>query len=612
MGADQPAIANGDTLAAHYPQGTHWDIQIPHIDLARVIDEAIVKFSDRPATHFMGKTITYRELGNLISKATKGLQEMGVKPGDKVGLYMPNTPYYPIMFFAALKAGATVVNYSPLYTVEELRTQIRDSGTTTMVALDLVDFQKKTGALLDDGTLKNVVTCPMAHVLPTIKSLLFSIFKSEMVMCKTHDGKNTVFENLVRNDGYYKPVAVDPESLAVLQYTGGTTGVPKGAALTHFNLVSNAYQIQEFFMANPDKPDAPGLMKPGQERVLAAIPYFHVFGMMIAMISSLGMGAELNLIPNPKEIDTVLKTLDNRKPSLFPAVPRLLQAISENKRVNDHDLTRLRAVISGGAPLPGNVKDAFENAALNQGVIKQGYGLSETSPVVASNPPYGLNKPDTVGLAYPRTEIKIADPDDSGKIMKVGEIGEICIKGPQVMQGYYNRPDETAQVMKDGWFLTGDLGYLDEDMYLHIVDRKKRMLIVNGENVYPNQVEKVISTHPAVAECVVISLPDPRSGEVAKAFIRFKDGVPAPTVDEMRDFLSQSLNRLAVPRHIEYRKEELPKTAVGKPDWKRMQDEERAKIPGSTIPSEQSGQKPPASGDSTPATPKGPDCHLAP
>lgn len=574
------AHAKQENLQKLYPAGTQWDIDIPHVDLVRIIDEAIVKYSNNTAIDFMGKKITYQELGLLIAHAAKGLQDMGVKKGTKVGLYMPNTPFYPIMFFAALKVGATVVNYSPLYTEEELRRQVKDSGTTVLVTNELKDYFDKAHNLVEDGDLENVIQCPISDMLPTLKSLLYRFAKrSDITKIKT----NIIdFKSLTNNNGYYEPVAIDPDSPAVLQYTGGTTGVPKGAMLSHFNLVANACQIQEFFGYKTGKAYDPAYMMEGQERVLATIPYFHVFGMMTAMISPLKMGSELVILPNPRDIDATINTIHKKRPTMFPAVPRLLQAIGENPKAAKKDLSSMKKIIAGGAPLTQNVKESFEEAVGNKDLIYQGYGLSETSPVATSNPPGAVPRSDTVGMPYPNTEIKITDPDNPDKVLDIGEVGEICIRGPQVMSGYYNRPEETEKVMtKDGWFRTGDLGFLDKDLYVKIVDRKKRMLIVNGHNAYPTQIESELGKHPAIAEAVVIGLPDERSGEAAKAFVRFKPDLAVskrPSEEDLRAFLLQTMNRLDVPKFFEVREEELPKTSVGKPDFKALENEELEKI----------------------------------
>lgn len=573
-------------MKAGYPAGIRWDIDIPNRDLAGVLNDAIHYYADEPAFDFLGKILSYRAFGRLVDRATKGLQQQGVGPGSKIGLYMPNTPYYPIMFLAALRTGASVVNFSPLYTTEELRAQIRDSGTSMMVALDLKDMQDKARRLLQDGDITTIINCPMDGVLPLFKRWAFRLFRRDDVSAPSDHPAILPFARLVDNDGAYRPVSIDPQSVAVLQYTGGTTGVPKGAMLTHFNLVANCHQIDAFFGADWGKPDEEGLIQPGESRYIAAIPYFHVFGMMVGMISSMNKGAHHILIPNPRDLTEIMKAAHKKQPTHFPAVPRLLQGLAEHKDTARYDFSSLKTIISGGAPLPPSLVKPFEQAAGLNHVIRQGYGLTETSPAVTSNPPYGVNKPDSVGLAYPRTEIKIAHPDNSEQIMQLGEIGEILIRGPQVMKGYYNRPAETAAIMAPGgWLKTGDLGYLDNDMHLHIVDRIKRMIIVNGYKVYPNQVEKAISDHPAIAECIVIGVPDASAGEAGKAFIRFKPGQPPLTIAEIRQFLEGRINRIEMPKTIELVTEELPKTAIGKPDWKLLQDAERQRRSAPQSPS---------------------------
>ena len=587
----RPAHAGKDNLSQAYPSGVKWDIDIPHINLLTLLDETIVRFSRRPAIDFMDKKISYEEMGNLINHAAKGLQDMGVKKGDKVGLYMPNTPYYPVMFFAALRAGATVVNYSPLYTQAELETQSKDSGTDIMVTTELSEFYDKAVTLQKDGHVKQVVQCPIYDMLPTLKSYGYRFLKrKEMTDPINSDHSSVVdparqfvtFKELANNQGDYAPVTISPDAPAVFQYTGGTTGVPKGAMLSHFNLVANTHQVQQYFGTNPNRDNPFNALQNGREKVLAAIPYFHVFGMMVAMVGSLKMGGELIIMPNPRDTKDILKTIDKKQPTLFPAVPRLLQSITEYPHVSHYDLTSLENVISGGAALPNNVKEAFENAVGKPNIIIQGYGLSETSPVAASNPPEGRpNRSETVGMPYPQTEIKIVNADDHSKTLNIGDIGEICIRGPQVMLGYHNKPEETADVLTDdGWYLTGDLGFLDDTMYLKIVDRKKRMIIVNGHNAYPSQIEEELSKLSSIAETVVIGVPDERSGEAAKAFIRFRPDLAKderPSADYIREFLAKSLNKLDIPKTFEIREEELPKTSIGKPDFKALEEEERLK-----------------------------------
>lgn len=574
----RPALADGETLKGFYPQGTEWDIDLRRENLAHLVDEAVQKYGDRPCLEFLGKKYTYKEFGKMVDKAAQGLIDMGVKKGDKIGLYMPNTPYYPVMFFAALKVGATVVNFSPLYVEDELQTQIRDSGTKIMVTLDLKDFYDKARSLQKKGELDKIVKCKMEDVLPFFKSWAFWALKSgdrTKDKAGVKDGVHD-FRGLTANRPHFGATTVDAENdVAVLQYTGGTTGVPKGAMLTHFNLLSNAAQVEAFFGYTKDKDKQGIYMMPGKEKVLAVLPYFHVFGMMVGMISALKMGAEVILLPNPRDVKEVVSTIHNKKPTILPSVPRLLQAISEFKGLEKYDLSSIKAAVAGGAALAPGVQKSFEKAVGKQGLIKQGYGLTETSPVATSNPASGKNKPESVGMAYPATRVRIAHPDDASQTMKIGEVGEIMIAGPQVMKGYYNKPDATKEVMSGEWFHTGDLGYMDDDMYVHIVDRKKRLIIINGFNVYPNQVENAISKHDNIAECVVISVKDERSGEAAKAFVRLKEGKTMSEQD-LRDFLTQHISRIEMPKHIAFVTEELPKTTVGKPDWRKLQDQEKA------------------------------------
>jgi acyl-CoA dehydrogenase len=573
------ALAEGKSLRRVYPSGTRWLIELPKVDLASFMEEALERYAHKPCIDFLGKKWAYRDLNALIQKTAAGLQAMGVVKGSKIGLMMPNTPYYPILFLAALKAGAIVVNFSPMSTLAEVQAQAKDSGTEILVTLDLKELYAKATELRQKGAVSRLIVCRMEDVLPFFKAQAYRILRASQIAKIDEQDKDIVCFKTLLSEAPFSPVDVQPDDLALLQYTGGTTGSPKGAMLTHANLVANILQIEEYFKASPDKPDAAALLNPGSERVLSSIPYFHIFGMTISMLSSLRMGGELIILPDPRDTRQTLKIIQEKRPTLFPAVPRLLQAISENPRLKKFDLSALQTVISGGAALPGNVKTSFESALSKEGVIKQGYGLTEAAPVAASNPPFGLNKPESVGLPVPLTKIKITDPDNPAHILKIGEIGEICISGPQVMKGYYNKEKETAEVLKDGWLHTGDLGYLDADYYLHIVDRKKRLIIVNGFNVYPSQIENAISQHPAVVECMVVSVPDTRSGEAAKAFIRLRDDQQTlPTIQELKEFLTHRLSRIELPKHIEFVTEELPKTAVGKPDWKRVQERERLKV----------------------------------
>lgn len=581
-----PASSQRRAPAGYYPKGVQWDAPIAPANLIGILDKTVKDYGDRPALSFMGYEMDYTDFGSRVEDVAFGLIDMGVQPGDRIGLYMPNTPYYPIMFFAALKAGATVVNFSSLYVEHELEKQIEDSGTKIMVTMDLKQFYANTKSLLDKKALEKMVVCPMSGTLPFVKSLAFRLLKSKEVARPDKRNPGVVMFDTLWSRGADIPGWLpepNPEDTAVLQYTGGSTGTPKGAVLSHFNIAANAAQIGMMFGRRGNRPAAPALMRPGQEKFLVTIPFFHIFGLTIGLINAVKNGAEIAILPNPRDIAATLQAIDKQKPTIFPAVPRILQAMTESKDIGNYDLHSVRAVISGGAPLPSNVHDAFVKAT-GCGIY-QGYGLSETSPVVASNPPTGQNKPESVGVPFPQTEIRIASLSAPETEAPHGEDGEICVKGPQVMSGYWNRPEETAQVLKDGWFHTGDIGHFDDDGYLHITDRLKRMLAINGFKVYPNMVENAICQHPAVAECVVVGVNKGTVNESVKAFIRYKDGAKAPGDSEMRAFLKDRLNRLEIPRFIEVRTEELPKTSVGKPDWKKLEDEEAAKSKASVKPS---------------------------
>lgn len=610
------AIANASTMKEKYPAGLSWDsldeAEVKKHSISDLLFFGLQQNPDGIAIDFMDRKISYRELDDLVRKSAKGLQDLGVKKGDKVGLFMPNTPYYPIMFMAAASIGATVVNFSPLYNEEELAAQIKDSDTDLMVTLNLKDFFGKCESLHEKGILKTFVRCDLENMLPDIKRALFKLFKSSEIAKPKDPNSHIVFEDLTDGGSDFVKPDFHPDDIAVLQYTGGTTGVPKGAILTHYNLVANAHQISAFFADHKLAPEGAMTIRNAQEKVLATLPYFHVYGMMTGMLSPLHSGNEIIMLPNPRDIPQTLATIDKKKPTITPLVPRLIQALDESPKnawqafkankndgllkrafaavakyplLRSFDFSSIRGVVSGGAALPPPTLESFENMAGKKGLVIQGYGLSETSPFAASNPGYGDNKAGSVGLPCPNTEIKITDPDDPDKIMPIGKMGEICIRGPQVFKGYYGKPGaETTDVLtEDGWFRTGDLGHLDEDMYIHITDRKKRMIIVNGENVYPNQIESAVTKHTSIAECVVIGLPDSRAGEVAKIFIRYKADKPQPSEAELREFLTKDLSRAEMPKYFEFVDKELPKTSVGKPDWKTLQDQERAKLNQSSV-----------------------------
>ena len=525
-----------------------------------LLDASVVRFPDRPAMEFSGRRWTYAELGALVSRAARGLQNRGAGPGVKVGLCLPNTPYSVIFYYAALKAGATVVNFNPLYVERELRAQIADSGTTVMVVPDVPMVYDKVRAVC--GPLSSVVVCPIASVLPPAKALAYRLLKRGLIARTARDEKTVPYALVVADPAPPAPAEIEPSSVAVLQYTGGTTGVPKGAMLTHANLFANAHQV------NAHMPS----LRPGQERMLVVLPLFHVFAMTSIMNAGIAAGAELLLQPR-FEIEALMKVIERERPTLFHAVPTIYGAINAVCDAAKRDVSSLRVCISGGAPLPGEVRARFE--AHTGCKLVEGYGLSEASPVISCNPPDGLVKDGTVGTAMAGTSIEIRDPVDPSRLLPPGERGEVCVRGPQVMAGYWNRPAETAAAFADGSLRTGDIGVLDADGYLSIVDRIKDVILCGGYNVYPRVLEEALYAHPAIADAIVIGVTDSYRGQAPKAFVTLRAGFET-TPEELRAHMAGYVSKIELPRAIEIR-ESLPRTPVGKLSKKELVAEEDAK-----------------------------------
>jgi long-chain acyl-CoA synthetase len=538
---------------------------IPVSAVPALLDEAVVRYADRPAMEFMGRRWTYRQLGTLVDRATRGLQDLGVRHGDRVGLCLPNTPYFPILYYATLRAGGVVVNFNPLYVERELLQQVKDSGTRIMAVPDLAAIHGKVAAIAAEGGLRRVVLCSMASILPPLKGAAYRALKRrETARIARRDDLHLSFRHLVANAAAPDPVPIDPgRDLAVLQYTGGTTGVPKGAMLTHANLTANSRQVSMHMS---------GLV-PGGERVLAVLPLFHVFAMTSVMNFAVEMGAEIILHPR-FVLEDVMRAIERQRVTIFPAVPTIYGAI--NKAADGgaaRDLTSIKACISGGAPLPGEVRERF--IELTGCKLVEGYGLTEASPVVACNPPDGPIRPGTVGIPMQGTAIEIRDPAAPHALLPAGERGEVCVRGPQVMAGYWGRPAETDSVFVDGALRTGDIGVLDAEGYLSIVDRIKDVILCAGYNVYPRVLEEALYEHPAVAEAVVIGVPDAYRGQAPKAFVTLKAGMAA-TPEALREHLAGYVSKIEMPREIEIRAS-LPKTLIGKLSKKELVEEEQAK-----------------------------------
>ena len=550
---------------AVYPQDLDWAAPLPARPLFAFLDDAVARFGDRPCLDFVGRTYSYRDVGRLVDRAVKGFCTLGVGKGVKVGLCLPNTPYLVVCYYAVLRAGGTVVNFNPLYAERELRYQVEDSETEIMVTLDLRQIYPKMAALLETTRLRRLVICPMSDVLPAVKGVLFSVLRRSELTDIADDPRHITFERLVDNAGGAGTAEIDPdEDVALLQYTGGTTGVPKGAMLTHANLAANTVQLTRWC---PE-------MEMGQERMLCVLPLFHAFAMTVAMNLGIATGALLILVPR-FDRDEILKTIERTRPTLMPAVPTLFTALLESPDIGKYDLSSIKFCISGGAPLSADLKRRFER--LTGCEVVEGYGLSEASPVVTCNPIAGVAKEGSIGVPLPGTVVEIRASDGAGRSLRSGETGEICVRGPQVMTGYWRRPEETEAVLADGWLHTGDLGYMDDDGYVFLLDRITDLILSSGYNVYPRAVEEAIALHPDVADATVIGVPHSYRGECPKAFVRLRPGASL-TAEDLKAFLRDKLSPMERPESIEFR-DELPRTLIGKASKKDLRSEEETTAP---------------------------------
>jgi long-chain acyl-CoA synthetase len=543
-----------------YPQGVAWEARFRPALVGSLLDQSVQAYATRPCTYFMGKRLSFAEIGELSDRAAKGLRAMGVGEGVKVGLLLPNTPTFVIFYYGVLKAGGTIVNFNPLYSLEEIEFQIRDSGTKIMVTLDLALTFEKIEALLARGTLEKAVVASFAALLPPLKSVGLKLLRTPRLAqpsASAEKGKIVFERDLIANDGRYQRPSITPDAIAVLQYTGGTTGTPKGAMLSHANLTVNVGQVRAWQNRQVTETD----------RMLGILPLFHVFAMTTVMNFGIASGMEMILLPKFELVET-LKLIGKLRPTMMPGVPTLFNAMLRHPHIGNFDLSSLEYCISGGAALPIEVKRGFE-AISGCGVV-EGYGLSETSPVVSCNPVEGARE-GSIGLPLPGTEISIRSLDDPAVEMTCGEPGEICIAGPQVMTGYWNKPQETEGSFVGRYFRTGDVGYMDEDGYIFIVDRIKDMINASGFKVYPRRIEDALYEHSAVAEVTVVGIPDEYRGEAPKAYVKLKEGKEA-TAAELLQFLRGKLSKYELPAEIEFR-DQLPKTMVGKLSKKDLRAE---------------------------------------
>ncbi|MGB4058168.1 MAG: long-chain fatty acid--CoA ligase [Alphaproteobacteria bacterium] len=548
---------------AHYDSDVKAQIDFPSAPVFSMMDDAVKIHGARPAFDFLGKKYSWNEIAALVDKFAAGLQSLGVKKGMKVGIFLPNCPYFLIAYYGILKCGATVVNFNPLYAEKEIAHQIADSETDIMITLDLTLLYKKMEKMLHETRLQKLIICRFTDILPFPKNILFPVFKKRDSARVAASPKIYWFHALVQNAGSVKIPAIDPDNdIAVLQYTGGTTGTPKGAMLTHRNIYANTLQSIAWF---PN-------VQHGVDKMLGILPFFHVFAMTAVMNFSVIAGLEIIALPR-FDIEEALKTIARKKATLFPAVPAIYSAINNHPNLKKYDITSLKYCISGGAPLPVEVKKTFER--ITGCVVVEGYGLSESSPVVCVNPVQGENKAGSIGMPVPGTIVEIIDPADKTSLIKTGERGELCIRGPQVMKGYYNKPKETADVLRDGRLYTGDVAIMDAKGYFYIVDRIKDMIITNGYNVYPRNIEEAIYQHPAVEECIVAGLPDPQRGEIVKAWIKPRSGMVL-TEEDLRLFLADKISKMEIPKLVEFRDKPLPKTMIGKLSRKDVVAEEKS------------------------------------
>jgi long-chain acyl-CoA synthetase len=557
-----------DTLAplrpwiASYPEGIAWDAQIDTRPVHEQVLAACARNPSGVALDFLGGTTTFGELARKIIALAGALQrQFGIGKGSRVALMLPNTPFYPIAYYAVLRAGGTVVNCNPLYTVHELSHITSNAGADVMITLDLQQIFEKAEKLVEAGHVRSLVVCHFPDALPLLKKVLYSVAKRKDL---ARLGASPVRDRITRLDDMIARnetpdvVLIDPaRDIAVQQYTGGTTGIPKGALLTHANIAANMSQIDKWGC---------GLFYP-PSKVIAVLPFFHIFAMTVCMNVPLCNGTQVIMLPR-FELKALLNVFARTRANVLPAVPTLLSAIARAESVTPRHLESLEVAISGGAALPDEVRANFGRKS--PALLAEGYGLTEASPVVCCAALRVPSKPMSIGLPLPATDIRFVDVD-SGEPVGIGQDGELQVKGPQVMTGYYEDPEATKAAFVDGWLRTGDVGHMDKDGYVFLVDRIKDLIICSGFNVYPRTIEEALMTHEAVEETNVIGVPDQYRGEAPVAYVKLKDG---HTIGEeaLKQFLTARLNKIEMPKQIIF-KDALPKTLIGKLSKKELREE---------------------------------------
>ena len=549
----------------HYPPGIKWDVELNLTPVHEQVLATCAKQPDAQALDFLGHTTSFGELARSINAFSGALQKRyGVTKGTRVALLLPNTPFYVIAYYAILRAGGTVVNCNPLYTVHELSHITANAHADVIVTLDLAQIFDKAVALVKAGHVKHIIACHCPQALPMLKRILYTIAKRKdlaKVRSSSAAGVTAWFHELVAEANVPQPVRIDAlTDVAVQQYTGGTTGLPKGAMLSHANIAANMSQIDAWGC---------GLFYP-PSKVVAVLPFFHIFAMTVCMNVPLCNGAQVVMLPR-FEVKAFLDLLKHTRPNILPAVPTLIQAMGRLTPDKVGLLDCLEVVISGGAALPDEVRAQF--ARVSKAILAEGYGLTEASPVVCCAALRVPSKPMSIGQPIPGTDIRLVDIE-TGVLAKTGERGELQVKGPQVMLGYADNPDATRDAYTDGWLRTGDVGVIDEEGYVFIVDRLKDLIISSGFNIYPRTIEEALIAHPAVDEANVIGVPDTYRGEAAVAFVKLKSGQTISEQD-LKHFIAERVNKLEMPREIIF-KDQLPKTLIGKLSKKELRDEYQA------------------------------------
>jgi long-chain acyl-CoA synthetase len=537
----------------HYDEGVPRSIDYPAVPLYHYMEKAAKEKPNQVCTIFKGAELTYAEVNELSDRLAAGLAKLGIKKGEPVGIFMPNTPHFVIAFYAILKAGGVVVATNPLYQDYELEHQLNDAGIKTMLVMS--NFYDKIKKVQPKTGLQNVIVTNIKEYLPPFTRILFTLLmeKKEGHYAELVEGDQWMQDLIKSNSPEERPqVDIGPDDTALFQYSGGTTGVSKAAVALNRNLVANTLQIQAW-MPN---------VKDEGEIMLMAIPLFHVYGMVAGMFMAVASAMPMIMVPNPRDLADVLGSIKKYKPTIFPGVPTLYNAINMHPDVQAGkvDLSSIQACISGSAPLMRETKMTFEE--LSGGKLVEGYGLSEAPTATHCNPLSGKNITGSIGLPFPDVDARIISLDDGVTELAVGEVGELVIKGPQVMKGYHNMPTETANTLRNGWLYTGDIARRDEDGYFYIVDRKKELIKPSGYQVWPREVEEVIAEHPAVVEVGVAGIPDAYRGETVKAWIVVKPGETL-TADDVKGWCKERLAAYKAPTHVEFR-DELPKTTVGK------------------------------------------------